>query len=152
MRSEQWPWSAVVEETMRWNGAVNQFPMRYPLEDIEIDGTAIKKGEAILSSFGSAGRDPAQHGYDADEFDIRRRQAGHLGFGHGPHFCVGVHLARLQLETALAGFFSRFPNASLATPEQQEWKPTPVPSFVSNSLEYLPVLLGPAAAPDLPSR
>ncbi|MEV5485806.1 MULTISPECIES: cytochrome P450 family protein [Streptomyces] len=152
VRSGQWPWGAVVEETMRWNGAVNQFPMRYPLEDIEIDGTMIKKGEAILSSFGSAGRDPAQHGHDADEFDIRRRQAGHLGFGHGPHFCVGVHLARLQLETALAGFFSRFPKASLATPEQQEWKPTPVPSFVSNSLECLPVLLGPAAAPDLPSR
>lgn len=137
--SGQEPWSAVVEETMRWNGAVNQFPMRYPLEDIEVGGEVIRRGEAILASFGSAGRDPAQHGPDADEFDIRRRQSGHLGFGHGVHFCVGVHLARLQLETALSGFFTRFPNAALAGPGS----PQPVPSFVSNSLDRLPVLLGP---------
>jgi cytochrome P450 len=141
VRSAERPWSAVVEETMRWNGAVNQFPMRYPLEDIEIGGVAIKKGEAILSSFGSAGRDPAHHGHDADKFDIRRDQAGHLGFGHGPHFCIGIHLARLQLETALSALFTRFPNITLMTPD---WKPTPVSSFVSNSIESLPVLLGPA--------
>jgi 2-hydroxy-5-methyl-1-naphthoate 7-hydroxylase len=142
----QQPWSAVVDETMRWNGAVNQFPMRYPLEDIEVGGVPIKKGEAILASFGSANRDPAHYGPDADRFDIRRRQAGHLGFGHGPHFCVGFHLARLQLETALSGLFTRFPRISLATSDQGNWDPTPVPSFISNSIEYLPVLLGPAGS------
>jgi cytochrome P450 len=141
--SDEQPWSAVIEETLRWNGAVNQFPMRYPVEDIEIDGVRIGKGEPILAAFGSAGRDPAHHGPDADTFDIRRRQAGHLAFGHGPHFCLGVHLARLQLETALSGFFTRFPEASLVAPPA--WHPTPVPSFVSNSLADLQVLLGPAA-------
>jgi cytochrome P450 len=148
VQSGEQPWSAAVEETMRWNGAVNQFPMRFPLEDLEIGGVLIRKGEAILASFGSAGRDPAHHGASADEFDIRRHQDGHLGFGHGPHFCVGIHLARLQLETALSGFFTRFPEVSLATQGQEGWKPTPVPSFVSNSIEYLPVLLGAVATSD----
>ncbi|QKW24769.1 cytochrome P450 [Streptomyces seoulensis] len=144
-RAGEVPWSAVVEETMRWNGAVNQFPMRYPTEDVVIAGQTIHRGEAILASFGSAGRDPEHHGPDADLFDIRRRQAGHLGFGHGPHFCIGIHLARLQLETALAGFFTRFPDARLAPSDT--WTVRPVPSFVSNSIEALPVLLGPAAGP-----
>jgi cytochrome P450/pimeloyl-ACP methyl ester carboxylesterase len=135
-------WSAVVEETMRWNGAVNQFPMRYPLEDIEIGGVIIKKGEAVLSSFGSAGRDPGHHGADAHEFRIGRAQAGHLGFGHGPHFCVGVHLARLQLEIALSSLFARFPEISPASAGTNNWKLTPVPSFVSNSVAHLPVVLG----------
>ncbi|MEU4674611.1 cytochrome P450 [Amycolatopsis sp. NPDC023774] len=140
VRSGEAEWDAVVEETMRWNGAVNQFPMRYPLEDIEMDDVVMRRGDAILASFGSAGRDPAHHGPDADEFDVRRAQAGHLGFGHGPHFCVGIHLARLQLETALSRFFARFPEVRIT-----EQDVAPVPSFVSNSLERLPVLLGPAS-------
>ncbi|MDX2826419.1 cytochrome P450 [Streptomyces ipomoeae] len=144
VRAGEVPWSAVVEETMRWNGAVNQFPMRYPLEDVAIGGETIHRGEAILASFGSAGRDPEHHGVDAERFDVHRRQAGHLGFGHGPHFCVGIHLARLQLETALAGFFTRFPDVRPA--QSDTWTVRPVPSFVSNSIEALPVLLGPAAA------
>ncbi|MDX3386192.1 cytochrome P450 [Streptomyces niveiscabiei] len=143
-RAGEVPWSAVVEETMRWNGAVNQFPMRYPVEDVVVGGETIRRGEAVLASFGSAGRDPEHHGADADRFDVRRRQAGHLGFGHGPHFCVGVHLARLQLETALAGFFTRFPGVRPAPPGT--WTVRPVPSFVSNSIEELPLLLGPAAS------
>ncbi|MFM9609445.1 cytochrome P450 family protein [Streptomyces niveiscabiei] len=143
-RAGEVPWSAVVEETMRWNGAVNQFPMRYPVEDVVVGGETIRRGEAVLASFGSAGRDPEHHGADADRFDVRRRQAGHLGFGHGPHFCVGIHLARLQLETALAGFFTRFPGVRAAPPDT--WTVRPVPSFVSNSIEELPVLLGPAAS------
>jgi 2-hydroxy-5-methyl-1-naphthoate 7-hydroxylase len=137
VRSGEVEWDAVIEETMRWNGAVNQFPMRYPLEDIGIDDIVLRRGDAILASFGSAGRDPAHHGLDADAFDIRRTQAGHLGFGYGPHFCVGIHLARLQLKTALSRFFTRFPEVRLA-----EENVSPVPSFVSNSLERLPVLLG----------
>jgi cytochrome P450 len=140
VRSGEVGWDAVVEETMRWNGAVNQFPMRYPLEDIEFGDVVLRRGDAILASFGSAGRDPQHHGLDADTFDLRRTRAGHLGFGYGPHFCVGIHLARLQLETALSRFFTRFHDVRLT-----EENISPVPSFVSNSLERLPVLLGAAS-------
>jgi len=142
-RSGAVSWSAVVEEAIRWNGAVNHFPMRYPMQDIDIDGIRIRRGEAILASFGSAGRDPMHHGHDADVFDARRRQAGHLGFGYGPHFCLGVHVARMQLEVALSALFERFPELRLAVSDPAQWQPVPVASFVSNSIESLPVVLGP---------
>ena len=99
--SGQEPWSAVVEETMRWNGAVNQFPMRYPLEDIEVGGEVIRRGEAILASFGSAssprsgsarrGRRRVRHPPSAERPSrlrtrralLRRRAPGALATGDG---------------------------------------------------------------------
>ncbi|MEU4807015.1 cytochrome P450 [Actinosynnema sp. NPDC023587] len=131
-------WADVVEETLRWDAPVGNIPARYPLEDTEIAGVPIAKGEAILAPYAGVCRDPEQHGADADNFDITRPPRKHLAFGGGPHFCLGAHLARLEGTVALPALFSRYPDLRLAV-EPSEL--TPVPSFVANSAAALPVRL-----------
>lgn len=131
-------WAAVVEETLRWDSPIGNFPARYPLEDIEIAGVRIQRGEAILAPYSGVGRDPKQHGTNADKFDITRQPTKHLAFGGGPHFCLGAHLARLEASVALPALFERYPNITLATEASQL---PPVPSFFSNSAATLPVRL-----------
>ncbi|OQO93603.1 cytochrome [Saccharomonospora piscinae] len=131
-------WAAVVEETLRWDAPIGNFPARYPLEDITIAGVTIPKGDAILAPYSGVGRDPAQHGPDADRFDITRTQAKHLSFGGGPHICLGAHLARWEARIALPRLFERYPGLSLAA----EASSLPaVPSLFSNSAASLPVRL-----------
>ncbi|MER5969058.1 cytochrome P450 [Streptomyces sp. NPDC002055] len=139
VRAGEQTWSAVVEEALRWDSPVGQFPMRYAAEDIEIDGTIIAKGEAVLASYAAAGRDPRAHGRNAERFDITRGPTRHLSFGHGAHFCLGAPLARMEAETALQRLFHRFPALQLAAaPEDLQ----PLPSIVSNGIRTLPVTLG----------
>ncbi|MFJ5900893.1 cytochrome P450 [Streptomyces sp. NPDC093064] len=132
-------WSAVVEETLRWDAPIGNFLARYPLEDIEIAGVTIPAGEAILAPYSAVGRDSAQHGPDAHRFDITRTQAKHLSFGHGPHVCVGAPLARLEANIALPALFARYPGLALAVAPSTL---VPVPSMFSNSVQTLPVHLG----------
>ncbi|MEV1243137.1 cytochrome P450 [Nonomuraea sp. NPDC050022] len=131
-------WSAVVEETLRWDAPIGNFMARYPLEDIEIAGVTIPAGEAILAPYSAAGRDEAHHGQDAARFDITREQRRHLAFGGGPHLCLGAPLARLEATEALPALFRRYPGLSLAVPPAAL---VPVPSLFSNSAAELPVLL-----------
>lgn len=128
------PWSAVVEETLRYDSPVGQFPLRYAVEDIEVGDVVIRRGEALLASYAAAGRD-AGHYPDADHFDLTRQPARHLSLGHGPHFCLGSGLARLEAETALRHLFGRFPGLAPAEGE----RPEPIRSFVSNSVRTLRV-------------
>ncbi|OEV03165.1 cytochrome [Streptomyces oceani] len=139
VRSGERPWGAVIEETLRWNSPVAHFPMRYATEDITVGEVTIPKGEALLASYVAAGRDPEQYGPDAGEFDISRESIRHLSFGHGPHFCIGAGVARLEAEVALPALFDRFPELALGVPEAEL---TAQPSFVSNSVAKLPVTLG----------
>ena len=139
MNGDAATWNAVVEETLRWDAPIGNFPARYPLEDIEIAGVPIARGEAILAPYSGVGRDSAHHGQTADEFDITRPPTKHLAFGGGPHVCLGAHLARLEANVALPALFARYPEMSLAvSPEEL----VPVPSFFSNSAASLPVRLG----------
>ncbi|MFD8483384.1 cytochrome P450 [Kitasatospora sp. NPDC059673] len=125
-------WSAVVEETLRHNGPVGQFPMRYALEDIPVGNVLIRRGEAMLASYAAAGRD-GNHYEDADRFDLTRANNRHLALGHGPHFCIGSALARLEAETALRELFTRYPALRMADGAD----PRPIASFVSNSVSSL---------------
>ncbi|MGW3073576.1 cytochrome P450 family protein [Kitasatospora sp. NPDC001132] len=126
------PWSAVVEETLRYDSPVGQFPLRYAIEDIEVGDVVIRRGEALLASYAAAGRDSGHHP-DADRFDLTRQPARHLSLGHGPHFCLGSGLARLEAETALRHLFARFPGLAPAEGRTDE----PIASFVSNSVRTL---------------
>ncbi|MFJ9693628.1 cytochrome P450 [Kitasatospora sp. NPDC101183] len=125
------PWSAAVEETLRYDSPVGQFPMRYATEDVEVGGALIRRGEAVLASYAAAGRDDGQHP-EADRFDLDRA-ARHLSLGHGPHFCLGSALARLEAETALRHLFGRHPALALAEGRENE----PIASFVSNGARSL---------------
>ncbi|MDF2256409.1 cytochrome P450 family protein [Streptantibioticus ferralitis] len=133
------PWSAVVEETLRWDSPVAHFPMRYATEDLEIDGVRLHKGDAILASYTATGRDPAHYGERADRFDVAAPTPRHLAFGHGAHYCLGAQLARLEAEVALPALFDRFPELGPAVPLDEL---EPLTTVVSNSTSTLPVLLG----------
>ncbi|MFE7114961.1 cytochrome P450 [Streptomyces sp. NPDC057654] len=133
-------WSAVVEETLRYDSPVSHFPFRYPTTDLEVGGAVIPEGTPVLASYSAAGRDPRTYGPDANRFDVTRLGARHLSFGHGPHFCLGAPLARLEATIALDRLFARYPELAQAVPDAEL---APLPSFVGNSTQSLPVRLTP---------
>lgn len=134
-------WSLVIEETLRWDAPVGNFPARFPTEDVTVAGVTIRKGDAILAPWSGVNRDPSQYGTDADKFDIGRQPQRHLAFGTGPHVCIGPALARLEASAALPALFARYPEMRLAVDPDEL---TAVPSIFSNSVTSLPVYLGPA--------
>ncbi|MBF8193469.1 cytochrome P450 [Nonomuraea sp. K274] len=142
LRSGQCPVSAAVEETLRWDSPIAYFPMRYAVRDIEIDGVHLHAGEPVLACFAAAGRDPDQYGDDAGRFDLTRPPSTHLSFGHGPHFCLGAPLARLEAEVALTALFEAFPQIKAAAPAEEL---APLDTLLGNSTRSMPVLLGPRA-------
>ncbi|MFI6044282.1 cytochrome P450 [Nocardia sp. NPDC051321] len=132
------PWAYVVEEALRYQAPVAHLPLRYAI-DIDVDGVRIPKGDAILASFASAGRDWKVHGPTADEFDLHRATRDrHLAFGHGAHHCLGAPLARLEAMMALPALFERFPDLRFAV-DPTELAHTS--SFISNGHATLPVYL-----------
>jgi cytochrome P450 len=137
-RAGEVPWSAVVEESLRWTPPTSNFLFRFATEDIEFGEAVIPQGDAVLVSYNAIGRDPAQHGITAELFDITRDPARHLSFGHGPHVCPGAPLARLEAGVALPALFERFPDLELAVADEDV---LPNPSMVVNSLRGLPVRL-----------
>jgi len=104
--------SGAVEELLRFM-SINQTGVgSTALEDVELDGTHVSKGETVTLSFSSANRDPAR--FDRpDDFDVSRRAVGHLTFSQGIHMCLGQHLARLELQVGLRGLLERFPTVAL---------------------------------------
>ncbi|MGW3684028.1 cytochrome P450 family protein [Streptomyces prasinus] len=134
-------WGRVVEETLRWDAPVGNFPARFPVEDITVAGVTIPKGDAILAPWSGVNRDPAQYGEDADRFDIDRPVKKHMAFGGGPHVCIGPALARFEAMAALPPLFARYPDLRLAADPAEL---SAVPSIFSNSVSSLPVHLGPA--------
>lgn len=132
------PWDAVIDETQRVQSPLAHLPLRYAVEEIELDGVTIPKGDPILVNYSAIGRDPQVHGDTADVFDITRENNGHLSFGHGAHFCLGSGIARAVATIGLATLFERFPNLSLAVkPEELQ----PLPTFIMNGHRSQPVRL-----------
>ncbi len=133
-------WADVVEETLRWDSPVSYFPFRYPTRDLTVDGTLIPRGTPVLAGYSAAGRDTKAHGPDADRFDLTRAGAAkHLSLGHGPHYCLGAPLARMEAAVALEALFTRFPDLELAVPESELPRHS---GFVGNSVRTLPVRPG----------
>lgn len=131
-------WDDVFEETLRVQSPLAQLPLRYAVEDLEVGGVTIPKGDPILINYSAAGRDPALHGADADRFDALRPDKDHISFGHGPHFCLGAGIAHMVATSGLSALFARFPELTLAVePDQLQ----PLPTFIMNGHRSLPVRL-----------
>jgi len=106
-----------IEEILRWVSPVMQF-RRTAVRDTRIGEQEIRKGEKVVMYYGAANRDPAVFD-DPETFDITRKPNPHLAFGIGPHFCMGSHIARLEMRVTLEEFLRRFPNVSLAGPPER---------------------------------
>ncbi|WP_329787845.1 cytochrome P450 [Lentzea sp. DG1S-22] len=84
-----------VEEMLRWWTPVMHF-RRTAVQDTSLSGQEIRAGDKVVVWFSSANRDERVF-TEPDRFDVGRREADHLSFGHGPHFCLGAQLARAQM-------------------------------------------------------
>ncbi|PSK86213.1 cytochrome P450 [Murinocardiopsis flavida] len=140
-------WDDVIEETLRHEGPVMHLPLRYALADIDLgEGVLIRQGDPVLLAFAAAGRDPELHADTPDTFDPDRSEKEHLAFGHGPHYCLGAHLARLEAHVALTTLFDAFPRIGLAAPGP----PPRIPSLVINGFAELPVVPRPREGAGVP--
>jgi cytochrome P450 len=110
-----------VEEFLRFDGPVNLGITRYAAEDLEIAGVPIARGDVVMLATAAADRDPDRH-TDPDRLDVTAGHRGHLGFGHGIHYCLGAPLARLEGQIAFTGIVARLPDLALAVPaEELRW-------------------------------
>lgn len=103
-----------VEELTRYLTIVPALA-RVALQDVELDGHLVRSGSTVVLAMAAANRDPARFA-DPDRLDLRRDALGHLGFGHGPHLCLGHQLARVEMRVAFTALIARFPGLRLAVP------------------------------------
>jgi cytochrome P450 len=108
-----------IEEVLRYRSPL-QAVFRQTTREVTIAGRTIPRGQLVLLMLGSANRDP-RHFPDPDRFDITRDPNPHIAFGHGPHFCLGAPLARLEARIALGDLLNRLNNIALASDEP--WPP-----------------------------
>jgi cytochrome P450 len=101
-----------IEESLRLEPAAAVID-RYATRDTELAGASILERELVVISIAGANRDPSVFA-DPDSFDVRRENAKlHAAFAHGPHVCIGMHLARLEAHTAVARVLERLPGLRL---------------------------------------
>jgi cytochrome P450 len=128
-----------VEELLRYDGPVH-VTARIATEDVEIGGETVREGEQAVAILGAANRDPDQFP-DPERLDVGRTPNRHLGFGGGPHFCLGASLARLEGQIAFATLLRRLPDIELATEH-----PTYRDHYVIRGLNELKVRFTPHGA------
>lgn len=104
------------EEMVRWASPLTH-TLRTATEDFDLDGILIREGDWVVPWFISANRD--ERVFDnPDRFDIRRRPNPHLGFAMGKHFCLGAHLARLEMRVMLETLLQEMDDIELAGPTE----------------------------------
>lgn len=126
---------SAVEEVLRFDPAV-PFIHRIAIEDIEIRGRTIRRGQVVYLGIAAANRDPEAFD-DPDRFDIGRSGNKHVAFAGGPHVCLGAGLARRELEIGLSTIFRRLPALSL---DPQQAAKRRCESLVFRGFHSLPVV------------
>jgi len=124
-----------VEEVLRFEPPLTSFS-RLVAHDTVIDGVAVPRGALVDVAVGAANRDPSRWD-DPHRFDPHRQQKQHLGFGRGPHFCMGNQLARMEMATAVNAVLDRFPQVGLDASVEEPYvtgtffrMPTAVPAVL----------------------
>jgi pimeloyl-[acyl-carrier protein] synthase len=111
---------SALDEFLRYDSPV-QVTFRTALEDIEVGGKTIPRGEHAIVFLGAANRDPERFP-DPDRLDITRPDNHHLSFGAGPHRCIGEVLARVEGRVAFETILRRMPKLALAG-QHPKWRP-----------------------------
>ena len=109
-----------VEELARYASPVQSTKPRYVARDTEFFGAHLKRGEVIMALLAAANSDPAAFD-QPDELILDRFPNPHLVFSSGVHFCLGMQLARVEAQSAIARLYARFPDLSLAEPDRIDW-------------------------------
>ena len=122
---------SAIEEVVRWSTPIIHFA-RTATEDTELRGKTIKAGDSVALFYPSANRDEEIF-QDPFEFRIDRRPNRHLGFGMGEHFCLGAHLARLELKVAYKYLLPRIQEVELAGPVER------LRSTLVGGVKHLPI-------------
>jgi cytochrome P450 len=113
-----------IEEVLRYDGPVHRTTMRATAEDVEVGGITIPRWSFVQVLIAGCNRDPSRFP-DPDRFDITRKPSQNLAFGYGAHFCLGLHLARLEAQTAVARALKAHPEMRLGcAPEDIPWAKT----------------------------
>jgi cytochrome P450 len=123
LRNKPELWPDAVSELLRihHNGMIS-LP-RQALEDVEVGGVLVAKGEAVINPYLAATMDPA-HESNPDHFNILRGNPANMTFGGGPHYCLGSSLTRVYLHEALQTLFTELPGLTLAVnPIDIPWMP-----------------------------
>ncbi len=131
LRSNAEVMPTALEELMRYDTPLQMFE-RWVLEDIEVQGRRIPRGQEVALLFGSANRDPARFA-EPDRLDVTRADNPHISFGAGIHYCLGAPLARLELAASFGEVIARAPRIALAA--EPEW----AASYIIRGLVELPV-------------
>ncbi len=134
LRSHPEALGTAVEELLRFDTPLQMFE-RWVLEDLEWEGTPLRRGTKVGLLFGSANRDERRF-VDPDRLDLSRADNPHVSFGGGIHFCVGAPLARVEMEVAFGTLARR-----VARIEGPDVEPERVPSLVFRGVRALPVEL-----------
>ena len=121
-----------IEEVLRYRAPV-QAMTRVARSDVTLGGETIEEGDRLVAWLGSANRDSRQFA-TADEFVVDRAPTGHLGFGHGTHYCLGAPLARLEARVALSELLSRLDGLAVADTDL-----SPTRSSFIYGVESLPI-------------
>ncbi|MEV5646274.1 cytochrome P450 [Streptomyces flaveolus] len=124
-----------VDELVRHTGPVALGVTRYTREPVTIASTSIPAGERIILGLGAANHDPGRYGCP-HHLDFSRPATGHFGFGHGPHYCLGAPLARLETQIALRAVLGSLDELALA--DAPTWQ-----NSIFHGLERLPVTFRP---------
>lgn len=128
-------WDMAFEEAIRWVAPIS-VSSRLVMEDTEIRGSLIPKGDTVMTIQASANRDEDLY-ENGEAFNVYRTKTAHQAFGNGPHFCQGTHVARRAIaHVMLPMLFDRFPKMSLPDPQAVIWR-----GFGFHGITTLPVLL-----------
>jgi cytochrome P450 len=126
---------AAIEEGARYYSPVAVASWRFAATDLLLGNRRVPAGEPVRVVIAAANRDERQFP-GAGEFDIARSRPAHLGFGLGPHFCLGAALGRLEARLVTRGLFTRFPRLRLAVDSDQlSW----IQGHIMRGLAALPV-------------
>jgi cholest-4-en-3-one 26-monooxygenase len=129
--------ASAVEEIVRWVTPVMEF-RRTAMTDIDLHGTQIKKGDKVVIYYASANRDETVF-TDPDVFDVTRDPNPHVGYGGGgPHFCLGTHLARMELTVFFRTLLAKVDRVELTGPVRR------LRSNFINGVKEMPVRFIPA--------
>jgi cytochrome P450 len=120
-----------VEEMFRWWTPVMHIRRTATL-DTELSGVQIKRGDRVVVWFSSANRDETVFP-EPDRFDVGRTPCDHLTFGHGPHYCIGAHLAKVQMAALFRAVMDQLGEVELAG------EPTRLRSNFQNGIKHLPI-------------